>query len=161
MGSSVFKVDQDGIINAYELNPYTLYTVKIDEQSIKNPLLIPKFSVFELLTDPNNMKTIEIPFYIAGEISGYLYRQVGNRRTNLSGVKLHIESLEDDFKTEINSFLNGSFYYFGLKPGKYKVHIDHEQLNIMGVLSNPSEIEIEIKADPYGDFIEDLIFVVE
>lgn len=161
MGTSVFQVDNNGIINAYELNPYTYYTVKIIEESIKNPLLIPKHKVFGIVTDPNNFKAIEIPFYVAGEISGNVYRQVGSVRTNLSGIKLHIESLEEDFKTEINTFLNGSFYYFGLKPGKYRVYINHEQLNVLDVLSTPSEMEVDIKADPYGDFIEDLVFVVE
>ena len=154
LGTSVIRREGDGILRARELSPYTKYYAKINEESIKNPTFIPKETSFSFDTDPNSYKSIDIPFFIAGEISGKV-----SRETN--GVKTPIQSVDDGSLKTINTFSDGTFYYFGLKPGAYRIFLDEAHTNILKTISYPSLRMIKVKPDPNGDIIEGLDFTLK
>ena len=150
----------DGTIIAYELNPYTVYTAEINEAKIKNPLYKAQHSQFSFVTDPNGLKRISIPFFISGEISGKVIRLINNEKTAISGLKLIITSLDENTKITVNTFWDGTFYYFGLKPGDYIISIDPQQLKRLNLVSSPNEISFAVSASKSGDSIEDLTFIL-
>ncbi len=160
LGTSVIRREGDGIIRARELSPYTKYYANIIEESIKNPTLIPKETRFTFDTDPNSYKSIDIPFFIAGEISGQVFKEMNKAKTPTPGIKVHIENIDDGALKTISTFSDGTFYYFGLKPGTYRIFIDKKHTEILQLLPYPSLRMIEIKADPNGDIVEDLDFTL-
>ncbi len=142
----------DNILRIEELSPYTKYRAKIVESSIENPLWVPKYKNILFSSGPNKVRPIDIPFYVSGEIDGTVAKMVDNQKTAVAGMKVHIEGIDSDTKISINTFSDGSFYYFGLAPGKYKIYLDKSQLDYLGVTSSPAEKEIELKPDGIVDF---------
>ena len=161
MGTSVIEREANGIIRARELDPYTIYTVDIDESSIRNPLLVPGVKRFSFVADPNTVKNIEIPFYIAGEVDGKVVRKVGNSFSRIGGIKIYIKNIADGNIETITTFSDGTYYFFGLRPGNYVAYLDAEQLEIIGIKKNIAPIEFTVKAVENGDIIMNVDFILE
>lgn len=161
MGTSVIEREENGIIRARELDPYTIYSVDIDESGIKNPLLVPGIKRFSFVADPNRVKNIEIPFYIAGEVDGKVSRKVGNSYSDIGGIKIYIKNISDEKVETVITFSDGSYYYFGLRPGKYIAYLDEEQLEILGIKKNVEPIEFAISPVENGDIIMNVDFILE
>ena len=161
MGTSVIEREANGIIRARELDPYTIYSVDIDETSIRNPLLVPGIKRFSFVADPNTVKNIEIPFYIAGEVDGKVVRKVGDNFSRVAGIKIHIKNISDNSIETINTFSDGTYYYFGLRPGNYIAYVDEEQLKILGIKKSVAPAEFTVKAIENGDIIMNVDFVLE
>ncbi len=161
MGTSVIAYQSNGLIRARELDPYTIYTVDVDETSIKNPLLVPGIKRFSFVADPNAVKYMEIPFYIAGEIDGKVKRKFGNNYTPVSGIKIHIKNLDTGKITTISTYSDGNYYYFGLRPGNYEAYLDKEHLQIMGIKKEIKPIKFNIEPKENGDIIMDADFIIE
>ncbi len=150
--AGTFERSDDGILRIEELAPYTKYDAKIVESSIDNPLWVPKYKNIRFISGPNKVRPIDIPFYVSGELDGTVTKIVGNEKTAVAGIKVHIDGIDNDVKLSINTFSDGSFYYFGLAPGKYKIYLDKSQLDYLGVTSSPAEKEIDLKPDGIIDF---------
>ena len=161
MGTSVIERRESGIILARELDPYNIYSVDIDENSIKNPLLVPGIKRFSFVSDPNTVKNIEIPFYIAGEIDGKVLRHFGNNYSNVSGMKLYIKNLDDEKIEKVVTFSDGSYYFFGLRPGKYIAYLDEDQLKMLKTNKIVKPIEFTVRPIEDGDIITDIDFIIE
>jgi hypothetical protein len=161
MGTSVIERESNGIIRARELDPYTIYTVDIDESSIRNPLLVPGVKRFSFVADPNTVKNIEIPFYIAGEVDGKVERKVGAGFSRVGGIKLYIKNIADESVETITTFSDGTYYFFGLRPGNYIAYLDEEQLKVIGIKNKVAPIEFTVNAVENGDIIMNIDFVLE
>lgn len=134
---SSMKKEKDGIIVIRELNPYTTYTLKINESTIKNPLLMPVYKTIAFQTEANSFKIIDIPFYEGQEVYGSVALITKDAKKMLGGIKVVFEDLNDNSKSSINTFADGTFYLYGIKPSTYKVYVDPEQLTILHCQSIP------------------------
>ncbi|MGM0547519.1 MAG: SPOR domain-containing protein [Bacteroidota bacterium] len=149
-----------------QLLPYYRYDLEINEGALSNPLLVPEVENFSIVTDPNQYKTIEIPFYQSGVISGRVDRKREEELEGLSGVRLYLESNYDEesqrepFSEELRTFSDGSYYTHEVPPGKYRLFIDPNQLEFLQVDAEPDTMDIEVEALAEGDFVEGLNFVV-
>ncbi|MCF6268386.1 MAG: hypothetical protein L3J41_01605 [Melioribacteraceae bacterium] len=161
MGTSVIEKEESGIIRARELDPYTIYSVDIDESAIRNPLLVPGIKRFSFVADPNTVKNIDIPFYIAGEIDGKVSRKIGNSYSNIGGIKIYIKNINDEKVETVVTFSDGSYYYFGLRPGNYIAYVDEKQLKIIGIKKRVEPIEFTISPIENGDIIMNVDFILE
>ncbi|NGP87832.1 hypothetical protein [Fodinibius halophilus] len=157
---------KNGVNYVTQLLPYYRYDLEINKGAISNPLLVPEVENFSIVTDPNQYKTINIPFYQSGVISGNVEQQKDTVTTSLSGVRLYLESKKDQsngrdpFSKEIRTFSDGSFYAYEIPPGKYNLYIDPSQLDFLNSVSRPDTMEIKIKALAQGDFKDGLNFLV-
>ncbi|WP_440999229.1 SPOR domain-containing protein [Fodinibius sp. SL11] len=155
-----------GINYISQLLPYYRYDLEINKGALSNPLLVPDVENFSMITDPNQYKTIEIPFYLSGVISGRVDRKRGKELEGLSGVRLYLKSNFDDsskrepFSKEMRTFSDGSFYTYEVPPGKYQLFIDPNQLDFLQSEAEPDTMGIEVEALAEGDFVEGLHFVV-
>ncbi len=149
-----------------QLLPYYRYDIEINQGALTNPLLVPDMDNFSVVTDPNQYKAIEIPFYLSGVISGKVEQQKENELQALGGVRLYLKSdyeenaKRDPFSKEIRTFSDGSFYTYEVPPGKYNLFIDPNQLEFLNAESQPDTMNIEVESLAQGDFIEDLNFRV-
>ena len=153
-GSSSVSND-NGYLYFNELTPYTKYSLTVDENSIQNPLLKPTLKNFSFIAAPNKVTQIDIPFYIAGEISGTVISELGKRNINLGSIQIFAED-SSGIITKIRTFEDGSYYYFGLRPGSYKVYINPEQ--ITGIKTIPKEYNLNINPANNKNFISNVLF---
>jgi hypothetical protein len=149
---------KNGISYYTQLQPYFKYNLEVNEAAIKNPMLVPKIDKFAIVTDPNQFKPIDIPFYMSGVIDGKVERTIilGEPKRGVSGLKLIMQGVNSDFVKEIRTFSDGSYYAFEVPPGKYTISVDNNQLDILDAKPSPSKLEFEVKALPEGDFVEGL-----
>lgn len=149
-----------------QLLPYNRYDMEINTSALSNPLLVPDIENFSIVTDPNQYKPIEIPFYLSGVISGKVEQKKGGELHELGGVRLYLESDYDkslnreSFSKELRTFSDGSFYTYKIPPGDYHLFVDSNQLEFLQAESQPDTIDIEIKSLAQGDFIEGLHFTI-
>lgn len=148
---------KNGILYFTQMQPYYYYNMEVNKGALKNPMLVPNFEKFGVITDPNRFKKIEIPFYMSGVIEGSVERLFeGGLKNGIGGLKLNLISQSRDFSQELRTFSDGSFYSYEVPPGKYTLSVDNSQLEILNVKSMPEKLTFEVKALPDGDFIEGL-----
>ncbi len=149
----------DGIFIINDLIPYNKYNFNLAEQ--KSYDLLPLFEQFEVQTEPNSVKVIHLPFYKGGEISGYVYHKSGAIRDPVNGAQVIIQNVNTSKEILLNTFRDGSFYYYGLTPGKYTIKVSEKFLKQFRVNSKPKEIEFEISKDESKKYIDNIILVIE
>jgi hypothetical protein len=148
---------KNGVLYYTQMQPYFYYNMEMNKSNIKNPMLVPEFEKFGLITDPNRFKKVEIPFYMSGVMEGQVERLFadGNKR-GVAGLKVLLTEKDGDYNKEIRTFSDGSFYEYEIPPGHYILEVDSSQLDILKSKSMPAKLEFEVKAIPEGDFIEGL-----
>lgn len=157
--SGAQTMEKNGVLYYTQMNSYYHYNMEMNKGAIRNPMLVPDFENFGLITDPNRFKKIEIPFYMSGVVEGLVQRLYpDDRRSGIGGLKLTLEGKDNDFSEELRTFSDGGFYSYEVPPGEYLLKIDQGNLDQLGVRSDPEEIEFEVEALPDGDFVEGLTF---
>ena len=139
------------------LRPYEDYMVQIDQYSLDNPLLKPTNENYKVMVNPNVVTAIKVPIVTTSEITGQVNRQVGPAIRGVGGTKVILMNLSKESLVELTTFNSGEYYYIGLVPGSYKAYIDPEQLKHYGYISQPAQVEFEIKPVEGGTLIGGLI----
>ncbi len=150
-------MNKKGILYITQMQPYYYYNVDINKNALRNPMLVPDFEKFGLISDPNRFKKIEVPFYMSGVIEGGVSRVYGdNQKAGVGGLRLFLENKNTDYRKEIRTFSDGSFYEFEVPPGDYRLYVDQNNLDILKAESKPEMLEFTVEALPDGDFVEGL-----
>ncbi len=152
--------NDEGILIASELSPYKEYDVIINPLSGKNPFLQPKFEKFALVTDPNQIKLVEIPFYFSEEVYGSVVAIKDGAEIPLPSVKIHIYNHENEEDKVITSFNDGTLYYLGLLPGEYTAYVDSGMVAMLGA-ETPESIDFTISDDEEAGETKDINFVLK
>lgn len=155
--SSTYK---NGVLYFTQMQPDFFYNMEVNKSVLDNPLLVPSFEQFGLITEPNNFKKVEIPFYMSGVVEGVVQRVTENSSAGIGGIKIIINGLNNDFYKEMRTFSDGSFYDYEIPPGRYSVTVDPSQLSLLSSVSVPNKIEFEVEALAQGDFIEGLLLKI-
>jgi len=160
--AGVMSTSSEGIIRFSQLQSYHRINMEINESAIKNPLLVPEIEQFSIVTDPNQYKPIDIPFYTSGVISGKVVKLVRENKSPQSGLRVYLKSKEDStYKKEMRTFSDGTFYAYEIPPGNYHLYIDRKQLEFLDVISKPDTMDVTVEALAEGDFVENLDFVLK
>lgn len=155
--SGAISQSKNGVLYYTQMYSYFYYNMEMNKAAIQNPMLVPEFDKFGLITDPNRFKKVEIPFYMSGVIEGVVERQISSgQKTGVAGLKVILSQKDGDFNKELRTFSDGSFYDYEVPPGEYEIEVDPSQLDLLGSKSIPEKIEFEVEAIPEGDFVEGL-----
>ncbi|HAW79014.1 MAG TPA: hypothetical protein DCX27_04410, partial [Balneola sp.] len=118
--SGAVSTTKNGILYFTQMQPYFYYNMEMNKGAIRNPMLVPDFEKFGLITDPNRFKKVEIPFYMSGVIEGTVEKLFASgTNKGIAGLKLLVVSDNNEFSQEIRTFSDGSFYAYEIPPGKY------------------------------------------
>lgn len=159
--SANILIGSDGILRISQLQSYWKYRLDVDIAALPNPNLAPKLKSFSFVAEPNRFRQIDIPLYQTGIIDGFVLFEKNGEQQGQGGLRLElIRNGETEPVEIIRTFSDGSFYSYGLLPGKYKLKVDSNQLEFMQVNSNPAELEFEIKALADGDYLEGITLVL-
>jgi hypothetical protein len=143
-----------------KLRPYYKYKLQIDPASLDNPLMRPVYENYEITFKPNVVTSIDVPLAMGSEVSGHIQRKTKQGMSGVGGIKLLFYNMANESVIEVTTFINGDFYFLGLLPGKYLVHVDQNQLDQYGYQASPDDLELDIKPEKGGSIVEDLIFTL-
>lgn len=160
--SGSVTLGKDGLVRLSHLQSNYRYNLSIDRKAIPNPLLVPdsKFKEFSFVADPNQFKRIEIPFYQAGVIEGMVVAMENNVKEGVGGLRLTLNSLQDNFSTTLRTYRGGSFYAMDIPPGKYALSADPLQLDMLGYIQESGAFEVEVRKVANGDFVQGIEIIL-
>lgn len=138
------------------LAAYDHYIVRIDAQSLENPLWSPRYETYEVQPSPNKFTRIQVPIVVHGEVSGQVETEGDIDLRSLSGVEVHIVSLEESFKEVVRTYSGGSFYLVGLKPGDYMATLNSGRLARQSIKAVGDSVSFTIKSKRQGDIVDGL-----
>jgi hypothetical protein len=150
------RVGRDGILRLTQLQSYYRYNLKVNRNAIANPTLVPEKSEFSFVTDPNQYKRIEIPFYRGGTVDGKVFIDKATGNLGQGGLRLLIKGVNNSYEETVRTFSDGGFYAMDIPPGKYTIEVDQTQLGFLQVTNPKGSLDFEIEALSQGDFIEGL-----
>lgn len=142
------------------LEPYRPYFITIDPLSfdhiawsIKNPNIL-----VEVV--PNQVKQIQIPVSVMGEVAGFVTGPQIADLGSIAGISVKIYNGQGKLMGKTTTATDGYFSYFGLPPGTYSVKIDRSHLRQLKLKTEYTEHEFTIKASTEGDYVDDIEFVL-
>ncbi len=160
--SANILIGSDGILRITQLQSYWKYRLDVDIAALPNPNLAPKLKSFSFVAEPNRLREIDIPLYQTGIIEGIILLEKNGQQQGQGGLRLELFREGESEPVEIiRTFSDGSFYSYGLLPGKYRLQIDANQVEFMQVDPYPTHLEFEIKALADGDYLEGLLIVLK
>lgn len=160
IGGGLKKVRKDSIIVVSGLEAYTNYMVKLDGNNFENIAWKLDKKVLRILVDPNQIKSVDIPVSVLGEVSGTVFLAKDLQLNPLDRMRINIY---DDHSRLINHTLSesdGYFSYLGLKPGNYTASVDPAQLIQLGMNADMPTIRFTILPSNDGDVADKLVFIL-
>lgn len=148
------NVGKDGVLRLSQLQSYYRYNLKVNRNALSDPTLVPLMGEFSFVTDPNQYKRIEIPFYRGGIIDGTVSIETPKGLQGQGGLRLLIKSTTTKYEQTVRTFADGGFYAMDIPPGKYTLEVDQAQLGFLGITKPPAPLQFEIKPSAQGDYVE-------
>ena len=139
VGAQSVASDSEGVFTVWDLVPFEFALVEIDTLSIGNPLWIPQLVSAVVSPAPNSFRSIEIPLVAGGEVSGRVTFQSGR---GVAGVNVLFRNLSGGQDVTVTTFSDGTFYQFGVRPGRYELTIPQAILDRRGWKVEPVEFEV-------------------
>lgn len=159
--SSDIRMNEEGVMRVTQLQAYNRINMEINKAVIQNPLLVPQKEKFSFVADPNQYKSVDIPFYVSGIIDGQVKRVVSDSVTEgVAGIRLYLIRHDGKYSKEVRTFSDGSFYTYEVPPGSYNLYIDRNQLEFLHAVSKPDTMKIKVEALAVGDFVDGLHFSI-
>ena len=121
----------------------------LDESEFQNIAWRLSKKSIRVCLDPNQFKKISLPVLPMGEVSGMV---LDDRQCGLGRVLVCVNDESGKLVASIQSEPDGYFTYFGLRPGKYVLSIDPQQLQILR--KKAPEIPFTIRPDELGDLVD-------
>ena len=156
-GGTLKKNVKDTTIVALNLRPYKKYNVVVNDKYVDNISWRPKHKTYQISAMPSELKTIYIPFNVAGEVAGYVYLNKQNSKKGMYGLKVEILKNNKIIATTLTE-VDGYFSYLGLPPGNYTAKINSEQLNKLNLKTISKKQNFSIKQTIDGDFVDHIKF---
>ncbi len=157
----ITRNDKDSTIVVSELEAYTNCFIEISDNNFDNISWRLEFNSFDVEVIPNQMKLVEIPVHVMGEVSGYVFLKSDKGLSGIGRMKVNIYNSKRDIVKQIISEYDGYFSYIGLAPGSYYLEIDNEQLKRTKMTFVNKRINININKTTEGDFKGGIELIVE
>jgi hypothetical protein len=111
---------------------------------------------FNISVNPNQLKLIEIPVSVVGEVAGFIY----DSKDGIGGIQINIFNEKEELVISILSESDGYFSFLGLKSGKYSAQPDSSQLERLDFIKI-EPINFSLNNEQDGDIFDKLEFVLK
>lgn len=152
--------DKYGTTIITELEPYIKNHVQLNTNNINNIAWRVNDKILNITLNPNQLKIIEIPVIVVGEVAGMVNRSQNGKLIGTGGLKINIYDIDNLLTTTILSEPDGYFSFLGLKSGSYSAKIDSLQLQKLQMKAAPASAPFEIKNGADGAIVDNLEFVL-
>ncbi|MHB1107161.1 MAG: carboxypeptidase-like regulatory domain-containing protein [Lutibacter sp.] len=151
---------KDGTTIITGLEPYIKNHVELNTDRINNIAWRIINKKLNITLNPNQLKTIEIPVVVVGEVGGTVNRNENGKRIGTGGLKINIYDTDNVLTTTILSEPDGYFSFLGLKSGKYSAKIDSLQLQKLQMWTEPANSTFVIDNGTDGAIVDNIEFVL-
>ena len=157
-GGRVLQNKDDTTIRIMNLEPYEHYFIELRKNSFDNIAWRVKKSTISVIIDPNQLKRVEVPVAIMGEVSGAVTLQENDSEKGLGRITVCFYRPDSTLAAKVQTESDGFFSYLGLPPGAYTARIDPAQLQKLSMMATPEAIPFNISLRLDGDVVDDLKF---
>jgi hypothetical protein len=143
-GSTMYTGLEPFVSNHFKLNTISLERIdwRLENKSLN------------IFVNPNQLKVIEIPISVVGEVVGYVYTS-GN---GVGNIKIIIKDDKQQTITSLISESDGYFSFLGLLSGAYTAQVDSNQLRELQLESTNIFYNFNIVNTQNGDYVDNLEF---
>ncbi len=119
-----------------------------------------KKKVLNIGVGPNQVRLVEVPVCVQGEVSGTVYISSDKERKGLGRMTVSFYNNDGALVAHTLTEADGFFSYLGLPPGSYYAMIDSAQLNKLHFSSTPKSIPFTIRVSRDGEVLDGLDFLL-
>lgn len=152
--------ERDTLIRILDLEPYVNYLIDLSYNSFDEISWQIRNKTLSVVTDPNQLKLIEIPVAVMGEVSGSISLENKNGHKGLERVKVCFYKNDTTLIAFAFTEQDGTFNFLGLAPGSYIARPDIEQLKRMNMTALPAFLSFYISGGREGTTVENLAFTL-
>ncbi len=153
-GYSSAVADSSGEYRIWNLVPFEPVLLTVDTLSLPSPLWVPAFAAARVEPGPNQYRTLDIPVVPGGVVEGRLVRETPTGPQPMGGVEVVLRELSTGHRRTLVTFSDGEIYGIGIRPGRYEMTADPEQLRRSGLRSVP--VQFTLPASIQGATVEGL-----
>jgi hypothetical protein len=154
-GRNIQRSKHDTAIYITGLEAYNKYLIELDPVSFESVSWQLKKRSISVIAEPNQLKLLEVPVYVSGEVAGTVYMNGKGEARMIVCIYNSNDLLVAKTLTEPD----GYFSYLGLPPGSYTTRIDSAQLSKLKLVST-APIPFVIKPLREGDLVDGLSIIL-
>ncbi|WP_240613037.1 carboxypeptidase-like regulatory domain-containing protein [Chitinophaga parva] len=157
-GGMMLQSRRDTTIRIVNMEPYQYYFIELGKNSFDNVAWRIKKPSIGVVVDANQMKLVEVPVAVMGEVSGKVILQEEHAIRGMARISIGFYRNDSVLVARTQTESDGFFDYMGLPPGNYTVKIDPVQLQKLGMEAAPAKLPftIKLRKDLDGDVVEGL-----
>jgi hypothetical protein len=162
-GNGYVRYSPGGFILEHTL-PFEEYYMTLEPEFLDNPLWVPKYSTFSVISEPSKFQRVEVPIVVGGIVRGKATYLVGGAEVAAENLTITIAPETGEktgFPKTEKSFSTGEFEFLGVPPGRYIISLNPTQVGQLGYPATQMTRSIEIRALPEGDQLNDVNFRLE
>lgn len=160
-GGRIENSKKDTTLRIFDLEPYTGYMLELDSASLDNISWRVAKKSLKVAINPNQLKLIEIPVSVIGEVSGYIYLKEKDSLKGLGRMIVNIYNAQEDLAGRTLTESDGYYSYLGLPSGDYTAEVDTSQMNKLGMISSAARASFQIINTEEGDIEENIDFTLK
>jgi hypothetical protein len=142
------------------LEPYVKNFVTFDTSKVNNIAWRLENKTLNITLNPNQLRTVEIPISVVGEVAGMVQRSEEGQLTGIAGLKINIYKNDTDFAASVLSEFDGYFSYLGLTSGYYSAKVDSVQLQKLHFRTETKNTDFIIDNGNDGAYVDNLEFIL-
>jgi len=139
-GGRLATTDSLGGYHLWDLPAFTTAEVRVDTLSLRDPLWVPALPAFRVLPGADGYREVPVAMVPAGVVEGRVRWEGGAGRT--AGIALRLVDRDAGTAQALQTFQDGSFYLFGVRPGRYRLEVGPAALRSIAGMSEPVEFDI-------------------
>ncbi|MEO5995383.1 MAG: hypothetical protein ABIN89_01710 [Chitinophagaceae bacterium] len=159
-GGRTTRNDKDTTFRIMNLEAYNSYYIELDKNSFDNVAWIMKKLSIRVAINANEVKIIEVPVAVVGEVSGSVLFKDNKGSKGLGRITIKIYNSDSSLAGQTVTEADGYFSFLGLAPGVYTARIDPAQLQTLNMQS-PDIKSFVIKQGREGDVVDGLEFTLQ
>jgi len=156
IGGGIREKTKDGTILFSGLEPYIAHHFILNTSNLNRIAWRVEKETYNITVNPNQLKLVEIPVSVVGEVAGFVYDSNGG----IGGIQIEIFNEKEELVVSILSQSDGYFSFLGLKSGNYKAQPDRFQLERLD-LTEIAPINFKLNNEEDGDIVDNIEFVLK
>ena len=128
VGTGWARSDAEGRYRVWDLVPFVPMPIVIDSLSLPSPLWIPTLEHPSIEAGPNRFEPLDIPLVAGGVVEGRIVWERPDG-ASLPPVSLVVTNARGDVVARAESFSDGEYVIFGVRPGTLTVRVDSAWLD--------------------------------
>lgn len=142
VGSQVARTDSLGRFRVWDIPAFEPVQVEIDSLSLDNPLYVPAITTASVAPPPNAVRELNLPLVPGTILEGRVVR--GPERRPVGSLTLNLIDRARGRRRQIATFVDGSFYVMGVRPGEYDLEVDPRDLAARRLRGRPLRIQARV-----------------